>query len=337
VFDDLEESKYQQAEYRVSVYGRSATEWFTLSQWFVQFNLDSPNVRWLIQTPRLFYLYASKGTLNNFEEMLENFFLPLFKASDDPEAYPDLTQFLERVVGFDSVDDESKPEHYPHSTDSPPPKEWTTGNPAYSYYLYYWYANMCILNQFRKDRGLNTFVFRPHCGESGSIDHLISSFLLAEGISHGINLRKAPTMQYLYYLTQIPQAVSPLSNNGLFLTLERNPFMQFFETGMNISLSTDDPLQFHMSKEPLIEEYSVATQVWKLNSTDQAELCANSFRMSGFDDHLKRKWLCEAWRMPGPKGNDIDKSNVPNVRLAFRYETLLLELQDHLFEHLKMD
>ena len=70
-------------------------------------------------------------------------------------------------------------------------------------------------------------------------------------------------MQYLYYLTQIPQAVSPLSNNGLFLTLERSPFMQFFETGMNISLSTDDPLQFHMSKEPLIEEYAVATQVWR--------------------------------------------------------------------------
>lgn len=66
-------------------------------------------------------------------------------------------------------------------------------------------------------------------------------------------------------------------------------------------------------------------------------LLLRSVRMSGFDDHLKRKWLCEAWRMPGPKGNDIDKSNVPNVRLAFRYETLLLELQDHLFEHLKMD
>ena len=77
----------------------------------------------------------------------------------------------------------------------------------YSYYIYYWYANMSILNKFRQDRGLSTFVFRPHCGEAGSIDHLITAFLLAEGISHGINLRKAPTMQYLYYLTQIPQAL----------------------------------------------------------------------------------------------------------------------------------
>lgn len=30
---------------------------------------------------------------------------------------------------------------------------------------------------------------------------------------------------------------------------------------MNVSLSTDDPLQFHFTKEPLIEEYSVAAQV----------------------------------------------------------------------------
>lgn len=42
--------------------------------------------------------------------------------------------------------------------------------------------------------------------------------------------------------------MSPLSNNALFLSYERNPFPTFFKTGMNISLSTDDPLQFHFTK-----------------------------------------------------------------------------------------
>jgi AMP deaminase len=28
-----------------------------------------------------------------------------------------------------------------------------------------------------------------------------------------------------------------------------------------VSLSTDDPLQIHLTKEPLVEEYSVAAQV----------------------------------------------------------------------------
>lgn len=30
---------------------------------------------------------------------------------------------------------------------------------------------------------------------------------------------------------------------------------------MNVSLSTDDPLQIHLTKEPLVEEYSVAAKV----------------------------------------------------------------------------
>lgn len=68
-------------------------------------------------------------------------------------------------------------------------------------------------------------------------------------------------MQYLYYMAQIGIAVSPLSNNRLFLSYQKNPFPEFFLVGLNVSLSTDDPLQFHFTKEPLIEEYSVAAQV----------------------------------------------------------------------------
>ena len=54
--------------------------------------------------------------------------------------------------------------------------------------------------------------------------------------------------------------MSPLSNNSLFLDYHRNPFPTFFARGMNVSLSTDDPLQIHLTKEPLVEEYSVAAQ-----------------------------------------------------------------------------
>ena len=55
-------------------------------------------------------------------------------------------------------------------------------------------------------------------------------------------------MQYLFYLKQIGIAMSPLSNNALFLAYERNPLPEFFKTGLNVSLSTDDPLQFHFTK-----------------------------------------------------------------------------------------
>ncbi len=36
---------------------------------------------------------------------------------------------------------------------------------------------------------------------------------------------------------------------------------KFLARGLNVSLSTDDPLIFHMTNEPLIEEYSIAMQV----------------------------------------------------------------------------
>jgi hypothetical protein len=55
--------------------------------------------------------------------------------------------------------------------------------------------------------------------------------------------------------------MSPLSNNSLFLDYHRNPFPAFFARGLSVSLSTDDPLQIHLTKEPLVEEYSVAAQV----------------------------------------------------------------------------
>ena len=174
-------------------------------------------------------------------------------------------------------------------------------------------------------------------GEAGDTDHLVSAFMLCENIAHGINLRKSPCMQYLYYMKQVRPVwilqcadrngthrtvaeqsgshvaahaicrcadscsspctslltaneyilfalstwqsvsagscsiqvglcMSPLSNNSLFLDYHRNPFPTFFARGMNVSLSTDDPLMIHLTKEPLVEEYSVAAQVIPLPS-----------------------------------------------------------------------
>ena len=125
--------------------------------------------------------------------------------------------------------------------------------------------------------------------------------------------------------------MSPMSNNALFLPYHKSPFKKFFQRGQNITVSTDDPLQFHLTKEsrvhrsspwssliisdrsrstlivsdrpgrpagsynhmrtpkqePLIEEYSVAHQVWKLNSVDMCEIATNSVRMSGFKHSIK--------------------------------------------------
>ncbi|XP_051525718.1 AMP deaminase 2-like isoform X2 [Myxocyprinus asiaticus] len=327
VMADLEESKYQNVELRLSIYGRSRDEWDKLAQWAVKHKVYSDNVRWLVQVPRLFDVYHTKKQLSNFQEMLENIFMPLFEVTVQPSSHPELHLFLQHVVGFDSVDDESKPEHHIFNLDSPKPVNWTEeDNPPYSYYLYYMYANMTVLNHLRRQRNFNTFVLRPHCGEAGPIHHLVSGFMLSENISHGLLLRKAPVLQYLYYLAQIGIAMSPLSNNSLFLSYHRNPLPEYLSRGLMVSLSTDDPLQFHFTKEPLMEEYSIAAQVWKLSSCDMCELARNSLLMSGFSHKVKSYWLGPHYLKEGQEGNDIRRTNVPDIRVAYRSETLCEEL-----------
>lgn len=333
VMSDLEESKYQNAELRLSVYGKSADEWDKLASWAVEHNVHSENVRWLVQVPRLYDIYKNNNILENFSVLLDNLFRPLFEVSINPSSHPELHAFLQYLIGFDSVDDESKPETSVLDKDTPPPQLWAdTENPPYAYYLYYMYANICTLNQLRAERGMNTFVLRPHCGEAGSIQHLVTGFLLAENISHGLLLRKTPVLQFLYYLSQIGIAMSPLSNNSLFLNYHRNPLPEYLARGLLISLSSDDPLQFHFTKEPLMEEYSIATQVWKLSPTDMCELARNSVIMSGFDHEIKQFWIGPNYTREGVAGNDIKRTNVPNIRVAYRHETLLDELAN-IFRH----
>mmetsp|Transcript_93106 Transcript_93106/g.267872 ORF Transcript_93106/g.267872 Transcript_93106/m.267872 type:complete len:353 (-) Transcript_93106:9-1067(-) len=117
LIDDLEESKYQHAEWRLSIYGRKKDEWENLSRWVLGRGkglgdgraLLSPNIRWMIQIPRLYSLYKTSGQIKSFREMLENIFAPIFDATVDPAAHPNISDFLEGISGFDTVDDESAP------------------------------------------------------------------------------------------------------------------------------------------------------------------------------------------------------------------------------------
>ncbi|KAL5720997.1 AMP deaminase [Ranunculus cassubicifolius] len=318
VFSDLQASKYQMAEYRISIYGRKQSEWDQLASWIVNNDLYSENVVWLIQLPRLYNIYKEMGIVTSFQNILDNIFLPLFEVTVDPNSHPQLHIFLKQVVGLDLVDDESKPERRP-TKHMPTPAQWTNiFNPAFSYYVYYCYANLYTLNKLRESKGMTTIKLRPHSGEAGDIDHLAATFLTSQNIAHGINLRKSPVLQYLYYLSQIGLAMSPLSNNSLFLDYHRNPFPMFFQRGLNVSLSTDDPLQIHLTKEPLVEEYSIAASVWKLSSCDLCEIARNSVYQSGFSHVLKSHWIGKSYYLRGPDGNDIHKTNVPHIRVEFR-------------------
>jgi AMP deaminase len=122
-----------QAEYRVSIYGRSLSEFPRLAEWFMTHKMASPNVTWLIQVPRLLYVvpccgalllmpdsnvYAGQGQVKTFADLLRNIFEPLFEATLHPERHPVMAEFMTHICGFDSVDDESKPDRHPFNSQS---------------------------------------------------------------------------------------------------------------------------------------------------------------------------------------------------------------------------
>ena len=45
-------------------------------------------------------IYHSKDLVKNFQEMLENIFIPLFEATVNPQSHPDLHKFLTQVIYF---------------------------------------------------------------------------------------------------------------------------------------------------------------------------------------------------------------------------------------------
>ena len=48
---------------------------------------------------------------------------------------------------------------------------------------------------------------------------------------------------------------------------------------------------------------------------------------------VKRHWLGAHFEEEGPGGNDITRTNVPNIRVAYRHETLVEELKHILHGH----
>ncbi|SBS86092.1 AMP deaminase, putative [Plasmodium ovale curtisi] len=319
---NLEKSKYQHVEWRISIYGRNKNEWIKLSKWVLHNKLSSVRIRWIIQIPRLYHIYKKMKLIYSFDDFLRNIFEPCFEAIKNPEENREIFTFLHQVVGWDSVDDESAISKYTmKGGELPTPDKYTSeNNPPYSYYAYYMYVNIRTLNEFLTSRNLRPMAFRPHCGEIGNISHLATMYLLADRINHGINLRKSPVLLYLYYLKQIGLAVSPLSNNALFLQIEKNPFKRFFKIGLNVSLSTDDPLMFHFTDEPLLEEYS---HVWKLSTVDLCEIARNSVIQSGYEPSFKKHWLGSTAEDRSLNfQNAPEKTNIPNTRMAYRKKTL---------------
>ena len=69
-------------------------------------------------------------------------------------------------------------------------------------------------------------------------------------------------------------------------------------------------------------------QGWKLSSCDMCEIARNSVDQSGFSRETKNCWLGPNHQREGVAGNDTTRTNVPDIRVSYRYETLMEELSN---------
>eukprot|EP01080_Neovahlkampfia_damariscottae_P012344 gene12344-6016_t len=313
------------SEISVVLFGEDSLDWKKISDWVVNHKIYSPNARWMINIPRSYCFYKKKGVVNSFGDFLSVIFKPLFDVTLDPSSDPKLASYLLHCVSFGIASMESSFKVDENKNVSP--ADWTSETePDYDYYSYYIFANLKNLNTLRIQRSLNPLKFKPTSGGNVRL-HLATSFLLCSSIHNGILLAHSPALEYLYYLTQIGISMSPLHTNKLLLQYTENPFPLFFREGMNVTLCTSSPLHFHYTEEQLLEEYSVAAQIWKLSRCDMCEISKNSILQSGYEHFKKQSWLGDTY---DDKLDELE-CNIPSVRSNYRKDTLDYEKDFLLF------
>lgn len=67
-----------------------------------------------------------------------------------------------------------------------------------------------------------------HRCDAGDVDHLVATYILAHQINHGIQLRKIPSLQYLYYLSQVSTSDVVPIHAPLSSTLSRSRWLTQF-------------------------------------------------------------------------------------------------------------
>lgn len=133
-----------------------------------------------------------------------------------------------------------------------------------------------------------------HGGEEGPPEYIWGALdvLGAERIDHGIRCLEDPALVRRLAADQVPLTVCPLSNVRLggFARLEDHTLPRMIESGLVVTLNSDDPAYFG----GYIAANYIATQAALGFTRDQMiALAANSIEASFLDDAPKRSLLAE--------------------------------------------
>jgi adenosine deaminase len=139
-----------------------------------------------------------------------------------------------------------------------------------------------------------------HAGEIGPPQHVRDAVerLGAKRIGHGIATMHDPALAELLTARRIPLEICPASNlcTGALArqlgkpqaTLAEHPLKRFIESGLPVTLSTDDPAMFHTD---LLSEYANCTSALGLSAAETLRLAQASFEHSFLPSERKSDYL----------------------------------------------
>ena len=118
-----------------------------------------------------------------------------------------------------------------------------------------------------------------HAGETVGPESIRQAVELlgAERIGHGLTAVRDPEVMALLRDRRIPLEVCLTSNlaTGLLRRLEDHPLRQFLESGLIVTLNSDDPAMFGTSLEG---EFALAAKHFALTREEIVRLCENAIR-----------------------------------------------------------
>lgn len=118
-----------------------------------------------------------------------------------------------------------------------------------------------------------------HAGETAGPESIWGALraLGAERIGHALTAIRDPHLVEYLAEKQIPVDICLSSNlrTGALKTLEEHPLRRYFDAGLLVSLSTDDPAMFETD---LVREYALAHDALGFTRDELRRLAENSFR-----------------------------------------------------------
>lgn len=131
-----------------------------------------------------------------------------------------------------------------------------------------------------------------HAGETAGPASIYGALdtLKAERLGHALHAADDPALLARLVREQVPLELCITSNlrTGCCPELAAHPLRRYFDAGLLVTLSTDDPEMFQTT---LVHEYQLAQDAFGFTNEELRQLAANSFRASWLPEERKRELL----------------------------------------------